>query len=165
MKPKPLSTIDKRRPSLAHRPRLGSTMYDRLTRDGIMHADIYAYAGDGYAYFAIEYRWAGKAMMARDWARFDGETLEVCDAPLTHWALAQRYWHAGNNATLGRVHGALVDRARRVAGDALLALHGAGGAVSVLCHYAPALHGTPWPRGWQNRYGTGARTGLIEKSD
>lgn len=148
----PKSTSAIRRPAINMRPWLSAVCYDLLVRDTVLHADIHALADeDGKTYFVVAYSRAGRELVARDRFRLDRDGLQPVDT--IHGETVRAYWTRGRQ--WGSAHKALLARVR-------LAIGAAGtSAISVHCHYVVAVDGTPWPRGWVNRYGTRGRIGGL----
>lgn len=133
-----------RRPPFINRPWIKNSVWQRLSRDGIIHADLYAYAP---AYFTIDWYMSGRKVLAQDC--FDARlgVLDPCNGPSIAPAL---YWSHETRNLFAPVHAALMryvweqpplpDERKRV----------------VLCHYIMCPDTTPWPRGWANHYGAKA---------
>lgn len=139
-----------------NRPWLTRTLHDRLCRDSVMHVDLYAYWP---ALFVIEYRQAGKLLVARD--LLDASLGVLVPAALPEPLPPVMYWTADNHKLFAPVHAALMARERAREPQLWES------STTLLCHYVRALDANPWPRGAINSFKGRAkrRHGVIGKTD
>lgn len=140
----------------AHRPWLSRSLCDRQLRETVMHVDLYAFAP---ALFVIEYRLAGKQLVARDvWDASLG-VLIPSDMPET--LPPALYWTRETHRLFAPVHRALLARERGRTPELWES------ATTLLCHYVRCLDANPWPRGALNSFKgrNRGRKAVIGKSD
>lgn len=143
-----MTATNNRRPPLVRRPWVANTLYDTISRDNVLHADLYAFAPN---YFVIDWSLGGKRLLAQDCFKVSNGELERASPP----SLATRlYWSRETRELFAPVHAALMRYIRDKAG-----LHGTI-STTTLCHYIVVPDATPWPRGWTNAYRDPARATL-----
>lgn len=116
------------RPLILARPYIRGAYYDRLAKQSVLHADLYAYRLEGETYFKAVYTLGGRKALVTDLYRLtEAGALSpwLADIPKHARALL---WDRSNASAFARAHKELLDAARWRAGALGLRL-------SVLAHY------------------------------
>lgn len=100
-----------RRPPFPNRPWITGALWDKYALSTILHCDAYALAVGDKRYLLIDWRQGGRKQIALDCYLIERDGLtEVWDAGRIWVNATPVFWHAGNNATMARLHKAVLSQ-------------------------------------------------------